>query len=167
MKEMRRGKRGPGNAQNNAAPAVSSTFFPQACLLLVSRRPVSLPVRTWGGEGKDYSVNKRNGNVVYMTQGDTGKVSKIRDGLEEMWTCSGSGGKGKTVMSKRERAMQQKLGILGLSVFCSKVSLDAPPRAQQCHRAGRSQKSYTNTQASHWVPSMDGWMVGFSVFKSI
>lgn len=52
-------------------------------------------------------------------------------------------------MSKRERAMQQKLGILGLSVFCSKVSLDAPPRAQQCHRAGRSQKSYTNMQASH------------------
>lgn len=81
MKEMRRGKRGPGNAQNNAAPAVSSTFFPQACLLLVSRRPVSLPVRTLG---EDYSVNKRNGNVVYMTQGDTGKVSKIRDGLEEM-----------------------------------------------------------------------------------
>lgn len=31
-----------------------------------------------GGEGKDYSVNKRNGNVVYMTQGDAGKVSKIK-----------------------------------------------------------------------------------------
>lgn len=51
--------------------------------------------------------------------------------------------------------MQQKLGILGLSVFCSKVSLDAPPRAQQCHRAGRSQKSYTNTEFLAW---MDEWL---------